>query len=162
MQQSPSWEANRFSATQEIPRILWNPKFHYRIHKCPPPVPILSQFGPVRTSTPHSLKIHLIQAPNIPTTEVSHVPFSLLLSYQSISTRPGLSLWMLRKKKHFWSEELLATRPILKLEAHPFSAVCDCLFNIFAATLHIGGRSSIRNLGSAMPWWPEPTYHGLI
>jgi ribosomal protein L40E len=25
------------------------------------------------------------------------------------------------------------------------SAVRDCLFSIFAATLHIGGRSSIRN-----------------
>jgi hypothetical protein len=28
----------------------------------------------------------------------------------------------------------------------PLSAVRDLLFNIFAATLHIGGRSSIRNL----------------
>ena len=28
MEQSPSWEANRFSASQEIPHILWNSKVH--------------------------------------------------------------------------------------------------------------------------------------
>jgi hypothetical protein len=32
MEQSPSWEANRSVASQEIPRVLLNPKFHYRIH----------------------------------------------------------------------------------------------------------------------------------
>jgi hypothetical protein len=37
----------------------------------------------------------------------------------------------------FYAEELLATRPTPKLEDYPLSAVRDCLFNIFAATLHI-------------------------
>jgi len=40
----------------------------------------------------------------------------------------------------FYREGLLAPRPTPKLEDHPLSVVHDCLFNLFAATLHIGGR----------------------
>jgi hypothetical protein len=47
MEQSPSGEANRFSANQKIPPISWNPKVHFHFYNCPPPVPILSQINPV-------------------------------------------------------------------------------------------------------------------
>ena len=40
---SPSWEANRFSASQEISRILRKPKVHYGLYKCRPTGPVLRQ-----------------------------------------------------------------------------------------------------------------------
>jgi len=61
MVQSPSWEANLFAASQEIPRISRNLKVHYRTHKRPPPVSILGQHNPVHILTSHLLEIY----PNI-------------------------------------------------------------------------------------------------
>ena len=59
MEQIPSWWTNRFSASQEIPRILRNPNVHYHVYKSRSPVPILSQINPVHVVTSHLLKIHL-------------------------------------------------------------------------------------------------------
>jgi len=107
MVQSPSWEANWFAASQEIPRISRNRKVHYRTHKRPPPEIVCCAMIPLESSR--------------------------LCVFLNIS---------------FYRECLLAPRPTPKLEDNPSSAARDCLFNLFAATLLIGGRSSIRNLST--------------
>jgi hypothetical protein len=57
MEQGPTLETNRFSASQEIPHILWYPKVYYHIHKSPPPVPILNQMKK-ETCVCYKWKIH--------------------------------------------------------------------------------------------------------
>jgi len=59
MEHSPFLEANRLSANQEIPRILWKPNVHYISQKCLPLVSILNQIDPVHVTTSHILKTHL-------------------------------------------------------------------------------------------------------
>jgi len=114
---------------------------------CPYPKPARSSPYP----TTHFLKIHLsIILPSRPgspkwSRTKSHVPLSLLRSYQSINPGPRRVLTF-RNKASFYGEELSSPCRTPKRKGHPLSFVRDCLFNIFAATLHIGSRSSIRNL----------------
>jgi len=70
---------------------------------------------------------------------------------------------------HFYGEKLLAPYPNPKLKDHPVSAVRDCLFNIFAAALDIGGRSSICSLrrchamvtGTHLSWILQTFYKNI-
>ena len=75
MVQSPSWKANWFASSQEIPCISRNPKVHYRTHKRPPPVSILGQPNPVHIPTSHLLEMN----PNIthPSTPRSFPSYSV-------------------------------------------------------------------------------------
>jgi len=69
------------SASQEIPRLLWKAKVHYRLYKCPSAFPILSQLDPVQTPTYNFLKIHpnIIRPPTPGSPKWSH---SLRFSHQ--------------------------------------------------------------------------------
>jgi hypothetical protein len=117
-EQNPSWEADSHSPSQEIPLLLWNPKFHDRVHNTSSLVPILSPMYRVYNFSSYLSCMH---------------------SNIILSSTPG-SCVTFRNKLVFYGEEFY---PISKLEDHPLSAVRDCSFNTFTATHHIWSLSSL-------------------
>jgi len=51
LEQSPSWEDNSHSASQETTRFLWKPKVNYLVHKGPPATGL---YPVADASIPHS------------------------------------------------------------------------------------------------------------
>jgi hypothetical protein len=58
MEPNLSQETASRSTTQEVVNILWNPKAHFRVHKNPPLVPILSQMDLVHTTPSYFSEVH--------------------------------------------------------------------------------------------------------
>jgi hypothetical protein len=101
MEQSPSSEVNRFAANQEIPHILWNPNVHYRIHKYPPPVFVLSQLNPVHTSTSYFMKIRLQNIPHLRLGLPSSLfPLGFPSKHPAKASPPHSSIWAICPAPH--------------------------------------------------------------
>jgi len=124
MEQSSSWEANRSSASKEIPHILWNPMVQRRIHKSWPFLPILNQINPVHAHASHFLKIHFnIILPSSPRS--SKWSFSLRFSYQNtVGTsihrtchmpRPAHSSWLDYQNNVWWGVQIIKFLIMLSL-----------------------------------------------
>ena len=65
IQQNNSWEASSSSTSQQIQRILCNPKFHIHFHNSQPLVPIMSQFNPLHILSTGVLRSTLVLSPHL-------------------------------------------------------------------------------------------------
>jgi len=138
MVQSPSWEANWFAASQEIPRISRNPKVHYRTHNRPPSVSILGQPNSVYIPTSHLLEIHhsvnfsktsTIRGPNLSSLFQAN-PNANQSVYNKFQIHPQIpsSILMLASPSQLKSH----IRPLLKyiLCSYQETIICVCVCNV--------------------------------
>jgi hypothetical protein len=74
-----SYEASSYLFSLELPRILFNPKVHYRVHINPPLIPILRKMDPVHTILFHLIKINfIIVSSSIPRSSQWYFPSGFL------------------------------------------------------------------------------------
>jgi hypothetical protein len=143
---SPSWEA---SQDQDIPRILWKPKVHYRIHKSPPSVPVLSQMDAF-----HVLLSHLCR---------NMVRF-LRWGVVSTSFKPQTGGPPLVGCQRLLIQYIRSYPPYL--EAVPPSSTWGRAMPWWQGHITVTGTNLSRWQGTtyhgAMPRWQGRTYHGAM
>ena len=141
MQQSPYWEAKRFSASPEIPSILWNQQVHYHVYKCPTPVRILSQINLVLAPPSHFLKINInIILP--PTPGSSKWSLSLRYPHQTLCAQIPSPILATRPARFILLD--LITQKIL---GEQYGVL---ILTLLFAILKYGFRSPVRK-----PWNPR-------
>jgi hypothetical protein len=103
MKQSPSWEVNSYSASQEAPHLLWNLKVHYCVHKTLPLDPILNKMNPVHIFPSYFPKIQCnIIFPSMPRSSEWSPPFTFFnQNFICISSHPCVLQKLIRNR---WRE----------------------------------------------------------
>jgi len=107
MGQSPSWQANSFSTSQEISRILLNPAVRYHSYQGLPTVLKMSQINPVHAAS-HYLKIqpsHLrlgLSSGLFPSGFTTKTLYALLLSSYVLHTQPISFSWFVQPSNICW------------------------------------------------------------
>jgi hypothetical protein len=83
------------SGREEIPRILWNPKVHYHVHRSQPPAPILSHMNPAHSFHLIYLRSILILSSHIYTSVLSSsgFPTKFCFHFLSPSLPHSLPIW---------------------------------------------------------------------
>jgi hypothetical protein len=65
MDPSPFWEVSSYSATEKLPSMLWNQKFHHHVHETSSSVPNLSPMNLVQTTWSYFSKIYCNIIPHL-------------------------------------------------------------------------------------------------